>query len=90
MNVYIVTYDLINPNKNHNLLSSKIRSHEYWAKLGYSVYLVATEASAVELRDKLKCSLDKNDKLFVAKITVPAAWTNHSSEVSNWIKQYLA
>lgn len=88
-NVYIVTYDLFNPEQNYERLLSLIKSEENWARLGGASYLVTSSSSAVELRDKYKQALESKDKLYVGVVTGPAAWTGYTKEVSDWIKQYL-
>ena len=30
--------------------------------------------------------IDGNDRIFVGKITAPAAWKGNSEEITNWIK----
>lgn len=87
--VYIVTYDLCEPSQNYEKLLTLVKEEANWARLGGSSYLVVSNLTPVELRNKYKQALDVNDKLFVGAIHSPAAWTGLSEEVSNWIKQNL-
>ena len=87
--VYIVSYDLSIPGQRYEDISALIRKEGSWARLGGSAYLIESEKSAVELRDTFKVMLDKNDKLYVGKVTAPAAWTGMSEGVSEWIKKRL-
>ncbi len=87
--IYIVTYDLIDTNKNYEGLLKLLKSEPAWACLGGSSYLVNSEKSAVELRDHLKTALDSDDKLYVGQAQTPAAWTGMPKDVSEWIKKYL-
>ena len=91
MSVYIVTYDLRkeSTNEDYNRLIELIKEEGVWACLGGSSYLVESERSAVELRDKYKQVMDNNDMLYVGKVTAPAAWRGYSEQVSKWIKEKL-
>lgn len=86
---YIISYDLRNPGQNYEDLLRQIKSFENWARLGGSAYIVISESSAVQIREKLTISLDKNDKLFVGTLNAPAAWTGLGEEVSQWIRNNL-
>lgn len=85
MKLYIVTYDLVNPGRNYELLLKKIKEYGKWARLGGSSYLIVAEASAAQIRDNLKTSLDANDKLYVGLMGNAAAWIGLGDEVGNWI-----
>lgn len=87
--IYIVTYDLREPGQNYDNLLRIIKSEPAWARLGGSSYLIDTEESAVNLRDKYKRVLDSNDKLYVGIVKAPAAWLGMPDDVSNWIKDNL-
>lgn len=87
--VYIVTFDLQNKSRNYVALVDLIKGYNYYARLGESSFLISTSQSPVEVRTKLKQELDNGDKLFIGKITAPAAWTNMSGSVSDWIKKQL-
>lgn len=87
--VYIVSYDLSEPNQRYDELISLIKKDGKWARLGFSSYLVVSDATAVELRDRYKTALDGNDKLYVGQVKTPAAWCGMSDRVSQWIKENL-
>ncbi len=91
MAVYIVTYDLDNEStsESYTRLISLIKEEGVWACLGGSSYLVESEQTAVELRDKFKQALDNDDKLYVGAVSAPAAWVGYSKQVSDWIKEKL-
>ncbi|MBR7127980.1 MAG: hypothetical protein IKD09_05300 [Lentisphaeria bacterium] len=58
-------------------------------KITESAWVITTTKSSVEIRDYLKGKLDKNDKLFVGKLTGEAAWSGESQEVAEWLKKNL-
>ncbi len=87
--IYIVSYDLIEPGQKYENLINLIKQDGKWARLGGSAYLVDSDSTAVELRDRFKTVLDGNDKLYVGRVTIPAAWLGMSEGVSKWIKEKL-
>ena len=87
--LYIVSYDLVEPDQRYEDLINLIKQDKIWARLGGSAYLVESNLTAVELRDRYKEVLDGNDKLYVGMVSAPAAWYGLSDQVSEWIKQYL-
>lgn len=89
MKTYMVSYDLIEPGQKYEKLIELIKSEYAWAKIGYSAFIVRSNASHTELRDKYKQALDSNDKLFVGAVSAPAAWYGLSDEVSKWLNENL-
>jgi hypothetical protein len=85
MKILIVTYDLINPGQNYERLLQKIKAYPLWARLGGSCYLVAADATVVQVRDNLEPVLDRNDKLFVGTCPTPSAWHGLPEDVTRWI-----
>lgn len=68
MNIFIITYDLIAPDKDYQSLYEAIESYKEHAHPLESVWFVKTSSSAENIRDHLKSYLDSNDKIFVAEI----------------------
>jgi hypothetical protein len=91
MAVFIVTYDLRGETEGqcYHKLIELIKEEGVWACLGGSSYLIVSDHTAVELRDKFKEALDSNDMLYVGCVSAPAAWTGYSKEVTEWIKEKL-
>lgn len=91
MAVYIVTYDLRNEksNKSYDKLNALIKQEGVWACLGKSSYLIESNLSAIELRNRFNDALDINDLLYVGRVSVPAAWHGYSQQVTDWIKAKL-
>lgn len=84
--LYIVSYDLKPPTQRYVELRNKIKEYPSWAVLGESVFLIETNLTAAEVRDELGEFIDGNDRIFVGKISAPAAWKGYSEEITNWIK----
>ena len=87
--VFIISYDLCKPTQRYEELIEAIKHYPRWACLGGSAYLIETEQSHVEVRDNLGHYIDGNDKLFVGRVSAPAAWNGMANEVSEWIKNRL-
>lgn len=88
-NTFIIIYDLSLPSVNYIRLTQLIQKFPGWAKIGQSAYIITTTLDDVKVRDSLLPALGPKDKLFVAKISSPAAWFNLDIQVSNWIKTNL-
>ena len=91
MAVYIITYDLKGETDGqaYQKLISLIKEEQVWACLGESSYLICSNQTAVDLRDKFSSVLKPSDLLYVGVVNAPAAWHGFSKEVSNWIKEKL-
>lgn len=91
MAVFIVTYDLRSDadGQCYQQLIKLIKEEGSWACPGGSSYLIESNHSAIELRDKYKAVLDQNDMLYVGVVNAPAAWFGYSKEVTDWIKTKL-
>ena len=89
--IYIVTYDLCDEKnaQDYQTLTSLIKEEGTWAFLGGSSYLVESDSTARQLRDKYSQALDEGDRLFVGTVTAPAAWHGYSKEVADWIVRKL-
>lgn len=75
MDKFIVTYDLRSPGQDYSALISRIKSYTY-SKICESAWIVRSNKDASQIRDDLVQEIDKNDRLFVAKLTGQAAWHN--------------
>ncbi len=91
MAVYIVTYDLKKDSGSEKYadLINLIKEGGVWACLGGSSYLIESEETPVQLRNKYSRVLDKEDMLFVSVVSAPAAWRGYSQQVTDWIKQKM-
>lgn len=88
MSVYSITYDLNAPGKDYKDLYEVIKSLGAWAHYLESTWFVDSSYSASEIRDKLKEVIDKNDSLFVAKVTTDYSGWMHK-EFWPWLEEHL-
>lgn len=86
---YLVSYDLIGPNRDYDKIIGKIKTYSSWARVLESVWVIKTDKTATQLRDDLFSAMDGNDKLFVAQLSGSAAWYNLPEDVTSWLKNNL-
>ena len=87
MTCYIICYDLRN-DRNYESLHKEIKSYSKWGRINESTWAVVTNKSAVEIRDNLLKVIDNDDRLFVIKSGVEAAWNNSICK-NQWLKENL-
>lgn len=85
MNTYIVAYDLYSPGQNYPQVDQVLEAYgSNSIRILRSTWLVRTNETAVQLRDKLQLNIDSNDKIYVGEVE-NSAW-KISAEVTTWIK----
>lgn len=87
MTCYIISYDL-RKTRDYESLYSAIKSYSKWARITESTWAVVTSKSAVEIRDHLASVMDGDDRLFVVKSGVEAAWRNSRCK-NSWLQDNL-
>jgi len=88
MPAYIVAYDLRQPGRNYDPLYAAIKGYGTWGKVTESLWVIDSASSAVSIRDHLTGFIDKNDRIFVVKSGLEAAWRNAMAE-NEWLKSHL-
>ena len=87
MKCYIISYDLRNE-RDYESLYDAIQSYGTWAKITESTWAIVTDKSAKNVRDHLLTTMDGDDRLFVVKSGVEAAWQNSICK-NEWLKGNL-
>ena len=87
MPCYIISYDLRNQ-RDYQSLYEAIKEYGTWAKITESTWAIVTDESAVEIRNHLLNNIDDDDRLFVVKSGVEAAWRNVRCR-DEWLKKRL-
>lgn len=85
---YLISYDLRSPGRNYDSLYKAIKAYGTWAHITESFWAVKTSDTAVEVRDNLRNYIDANDRLFIIKSGVEAAWINAICR-NEWLKENL-
>ncbi len=92
MKLYQIIYDL-RKKRDYQSLKNKLESYGIWARPLESCWIIATEQSAVQIRDALYAVMDSDDGLLVTRLQSEAAWQNLNHEtnsvMSKWLKENL-
>lgn len=94
MATYLVGYDLNREGSNYSATNKalinliKEEANGYWHHLDSS-WIIVSEKTATQLRNKFKTVLDENDELLVIKVSAPAAWHGFKKTGSDWLIKYL-
>ena len=76
MTSMIVVYDLRAPGRNYQGLYDELESFGIKSKITESAWFIKTNLTCAEVRNSLIAQLDKNDRIFVGKLSGAAAWHN--------------
>lgn len=87
MPCYIISYDL-QKHGDYESLYKAIKAYGTWARITDSTWAVVTEETATQVRDYLAQYLHSDDRLFVVKSGVAAAWRNVRCK-NEWLKKNL-
>lgn len=87
---YVISYDLNRPGQNYNELFEEIKALGTWWHCLDSTWIVKSNLTAAQVRDRLVKKIDTNDRLIVAALTGEAAWTTSFSEqCQDWLRKNL-
>ena len=88
--VHIITYDLKSPNDTaedyERVIDGLKSSYPTWCHLEKSVWLVATDETASEIRDTFKTFLRHSDVLFVGRLSGNWGSFNLGPTRAEWLK----
>lgn len=87
MSAFIIAYDLNKQGQNYDCIIKKLEELGAW-HMQQSVWILSSTSSASSIRDALGDCLDKNDRLFVGKITA-GAWKGLGTDATNWLKAII-
>jgi len=88
MKVYQIDYDL-RKQKNYEALHERIRSYGTYCNPLKSSWLIATNQTAVQVRDYLRAVMDSDDGLLVTRLQREAAWFGLDDKTSSWLKTQI-
>ena len=84
MATVLVTYDLCAPGRNYAPLHNYLKQYTHCKGLE-SVWVLDTLKSPGTIRDELKALIDKNDKVFVVRIT--REWASYNFSCGDWLNK---
>ncbi|MBI3563700.1 MAG: hypothetical protein HY079_00730 [Elusimicrobia bacterium] len=88
--LFLISFHLSAPEKNAKYFAKGIKSYKVWARVGHSAFLVFTADDPNAIRDKMSIALEPEDKLFVAAVESPSAWTGFPDSTTNWLQKYFS
>lgn len=91
MSVYMISFDLENKQtQNYDKVDNAIQKQGNWAKILNTTYILISSSTSEQIINKVQNNLDKNDKLFIAKLNGETAWTeSFSQEIKNWLLENI-
>jgi hypothetical protein len=89
MKTYIIGYDLNRPGQDYTDLIAAIKTYgTRWHHLD-STWIIQTNETAQQVRDKLTPHIDNTDELLVVGSSGEGAWTGFNDKGSAWLKDNL-
>lgn len=70
---HIITYDLCKPGQNYSLLANEITSIGQCIKINQSCWVVKSNLTAIQIRNRLTQFTDRNDSLIIIPFNFYAA-----------------
>lgn len=90
MRTMLVGYDLNRPGQNYAGLFAALKAVPLWWHYLDSTWLLRTEETAAQLRDRLLAHIDGGDELLVIDVSGrAAAWSGFGERGGQWIKNNL-
>lgn len=87
MRTILVAYDLNRPGQDYSGLYKALKAAPLWWHYLDSTWLLRTEESAVQVRDRLSLHFDGGDELLVIDVTgTEVAWEGFEQRPSQWIR----
>lgn len=87
MHTRLIGYDLNRPGQDYDELHDAIKALGAWWHHLDSTWLVKSNLSCVEIRDRLKSHIDNGDELLVVDVSGAArAWIGFDDSGSKWLK----
>jgi len=89
MTCYIVAFEVSSQTTRLKLVE-KLKDYKTYCPINTNCWAIVTDQKATQIRDNLTPALEANDKIFVIKSGVEAAWRNvYSTKNSEWLKEKL-
>lgn len=88
MSTKLIAYDLNSPGQNYKDLIDAIKSLGAWWHHLDSTWLVKSNLTSTQIRDRLAVHIDSGDELLVVDVTGDArAWRGFNDRASEWLKE---
>nr|WP_274621198.1 hypothetical protein [Pseudomonas sp. YL2] len=83
--MYQITYGGGKPQECPSLFE-RIKGYGTWCQAMDSTWIIVTQETAVQIRDKLRDVMEREDGLLVTRLHGEAAWKGLPTEVTQWLK----
>jgi hypothetical protein len=81
----LVTYELKAPGRDYQPVHDYLQGFVGWVKPHPAVYLIKTDVSVADIRDRLKRLVHQDDPVFVVDITSSTWATYNLPKTSEWL-----
>lgn len=94
MACYLIGYDLNREGGNYSRKNQaltdliKEEANGWWHHLE-SAWIINSDKTPAQLKDRFISVLDANDELLVIKVSAPAAWHGFEESGSSWLRNHL-
>lgn len=89
MATHLIGYDLNKAGKNYDGLKDEIKKLGAWWHHLDSTWIVKSDLTVSQIRDKLSPYIDSDDELLVVTLTGAGAWKGFNTQGSDWLKKNL-
>lgn len=76
MGLYLITYDLRAPGRNYDSLHRLLGTTWKGKKLAESVWVASLKGPASAVRDFIRTTIDRNDRVVVIELKAPFDWAS--------------
>ena len=86
----MVKYDLKKPVRNYPRLYPSIKGCETaWHAMANMWFVISSEMSAYKIADRIRLSINEEDKVFVSRLSTDSAWCGLEEKGSDWLKKHM-
>lgn len=90
MALYMVKYDLKRPVRNYPRLYPSIKGCGMaWHAMANMWFVTSSEMSAYKIADRIRLSINEDDKVFVSRLSTDSAWCGLEEKGSDWLKKHM-
>ena len=75
--------------KNIRIMNEIKTKYKQWAVLSSNAFIIGSTDDVTEIRNHFLPLIGISDKLFITKITKPAAWSGYDNRFNKWVKNSL-
>ncbi|MEX6690186.1 hypothetical protein QTN47_21935 [Danxiaibacter flavus] len=89
MTTYIVTFEIKDAARRLSV-KNKLKEFNTYCPIHDNAWAIRTDKKATEIRDFVSPLMTNEDRIFVIRTGVEAAWKNpYGNDNSEWLKKYL-